>query len=78
MGFKPAVSLTEQIADHLSSEIIRGRLAPTERRNTKVFCNLELLDWTTAIGKCFKKFQAPIRARVGYGSYPTGSYSLIQ
>ena len=31
MGFKPAVSLTEQIADHLSSEIIRGRLAPTER-----------------------------------------------
>ena len=31
MGFKPAVSLTEQIADHLSNEIIRGRLAPTER-----------------------------------------------
>lgn len=31
MGFKPAVSLTEQIADHLSNEIIAGRLAPTER-----------------------------------------------
>ena len=31
MGFKPAVSLTEQIADHLSAEIIRGRLAPAER-----------------------------------------------
>ena len=31
MGFKPAVSLTEQIADHLSAEIISGRLAPTAR-----------------------------------------------
>lgn len=31
MAFKPAVSLTEQIADHLSNEIITGRLAPTER-----------------------------------------------
>jgi DNA-binding GntR family transcriptional regulator len=31
MVFKPAVSLTEQIADHLSNEIISGRLAPTER-----------------------------------------------
>lgn len=31
LGFKPAVSLTEQIADHLSDEIISGRLAPTER-----------------------------------------------
>lgn len=31
MGFKPAASLTEQIANHLSDEIIKGRLAPLER-----------------------------------------------
>ncbi len=31
MGFKPTLSLTEQIADHLGSEIIHGRLAPSER-----------------------------------------------
>ena len=31
MSFEPAVSLTEQIADHLSSEIIHGRLAPMAR-----------------------------------------------
>lgn len=31
MGFKPASSLTEQIADHLGNEIIAGRLAPTQR-----------------------------------------------
>jgi DNA-binding GntR family transcriptional regulator len=31
MGFKPAASLTEQIANHLSDEIITGRLAPLER-----------------------------------------------
>ena len=31
MGFKPAASLTEQIANHLSDEIINGRLAPLER-----------------------------------------------
>lgn len=31
MEFKPAQSLTEQIADHLESEIIFGRLAPCER-----------------------------------------------
>ncbi len=31
MEFKPAVSLTEQIANHLSDEIINGRLAPLER-----------------------------------------------
>ena len=30
-GFKPAASLTEQIANHLSDEIINGRLAPLER-----------------------------------------------
>jgi len=31
MSFKPAASLTEQIANHLSDEIITGRLAPLER-----------------------------------------------
>lgn len=31
MSFKPALSLTEQIADHLGSEIISGRLQPSER-----------------------------------------------
>ena len=31
MSFKPAVSLTEQIADHLGSEIISGKLQPSER-----------------------------------------------
>jgi DNA-binding GntR family transcriptional regulator len=31
MDFKPAASLTEQIANHLSDEIIAGRLAPCER-----------------------------------------------
>lgn len=31
MGFKATVSLTEQIADHLGSEIIHGRLAPSQR-----------------------------------------------
>jgi len=31
MGFEPAISLTEQIADHLSNEIIRGRLKPRAR-----------------------------------------------
>ena len=41
MGFKPAVSLTEQIADHLSNEIITGRLAPTERiQELKIAKNL--------------------------------------
>lgn len=41
VGFKPAVSLTEQIADHLSNEIITGRLAPTERiQELKIAKNL--------------------------------------
>jgi DNA-binding GntR family transcriptional regulator len=31
MDFRPAVSLTEQIANHLSDEIIAGRIAPCER-----------------------------------------------
>lgn len=31
MGFEPAISLTEQIADHLSNEIIRGWLKPGAR-----------------------------------------------
>ncbi len=31
MGFEPAVSLTEQIADHLGQQIITGRLEPQER-----------------------------------------------
>ncbi len=31
MSFKPAASLTEQIANHLSDQIITGRLAPLER-----------------------------------------------
>ncbi len=31
MDFKPAVSLTQQIANHLSDAIISGRLAPLER-----------------------------------------------
>jgi DNA-binding GntR family transcriptional regulator len=31
MDFKPALSLTEQIANHLSDAIIAGRLAPCER-----------------------------------------------
>jgi len=31
MNFKPAASLTEQIADHLSSEIVAGRLPPRAR-----------------------------------------------
>ena len=31
MSFKPAASLTEQIANHLSDEIIAGRLAPLDR-----------------------------------------------
>ena len=31
MNFKPAASLTEQIADHLSSEIVTGRLGPHAR-----------------------------------------------
>jgi DNA-binding GntR family transcriptional regulator len=31
MNFKPAASLTEQIADHLSSEIVAGRLEPQAR-----------------------------------------------
>ena len=31
MDFKPAVSLTEQVANHLCEEIIAGRLAPCER-----------------------------------------------
>jgi len=30
-GFEPAVSLTEQIADHLGRQIITGRLEPQER-----------------------------------------------
>ncbi|HSG91344.1 MAG TPA: GntR family transcriptional regulator [Pseudomonadales bacterium] len=29
--FRPAASLTEQIADHIADEIIRGRMAPHER-----------------------------------------------
>jgi DNA-binding GntR family transcriptional regulator len=29
--FRPAASLTEQIAEHIAEEIIRGRLAPQER-----------------------------------------------
>lgn len=29
--FRPAASLTEQIADHIADEIIRGRMAPGER-----------------------------------------------
>jgi len=41
MEFKPAQSLTEQIADHLEDEIIFGRLAPTERiQELKVAKNL--------------------------------------
>jgi len=41
MEFKPAQSLTEQIADHLEDEIIFGRLAPTERiQEQKVAKNL--------------------------------------
>jgi DNA-binding GntR family transcriptional regulator len=31
MGFEPAVSLTEQIADHLGQKIITGQLEPQER-----------------------------------------------
>jgi len=31
MDFKPAISLTEQVANHLCDEIIAGRLAPCER-----------------------------------------------
>jgi DNA-binding GntR family transcriptional regulator len=31
MDFKPAVSLTEQVANHLCDEIISGRLTPCER-----------------------------------------------
>lgn len=31
MAFEPAISLTEQIADHLSNEIIHGRLKPLAR-----------------------------------------------
>ena len=31
MSFRPALSLTEQIADHLGAEIISGRLQPSER-----------------------------------------------
>lgn len=31
MNFEPALTLTEQIADHLGGEIILGRLAPTTR-----------------------------------------------
>lgn len=31
MSFKPAASLTEQIANHLGEEIISGKLAPEER-----------------------------------------------
>ena len=30
-GFTPAASLTEQIADHIADDIIRGRMAPQER-----------------------------------------------
>ena len=41
MEFKPALSLTEQIADHLEGEIIFGRLAPSERiQELKVAKNL--------------------------------------
>ncbi|MFP6837076.1 MAG: GntR family transcriptional regulator [Pseudomonadales bacterium] len=31
MGFEPAVSLTEQIADHIGQQIITGRLEPQQR-----------------------------------------------
>lgn len=31
MGFEPAVSLTEQIADHIGRQIITGRLEPQQR-----------------------------------------------
>lgn len=31
VNFRPAASLTEQIADHIADEIIRGRMAPQER-----------------------------------------------
>ena len=31
MNFQPAITLTEQIADHLGAEIIRGRLKPMTR-----------------------------------------------
>lgn len=41
MAFKPTASLTEQIANHLSDEIITGRLAPLERiQELKVARNL--------------------------------------
>lgn len=41
MSFKPAASLTEQIASHLAEEIISGKLAPEERiRELKVATHL--------------------------------------
>ena len=41
MGFQPAVSLTEQIAEHLGQQIITGELQPAERiQELKVAANL--------------------------------------
>ena len=51
MGFQAAVSLTEQIAEHLGSQIISGALQPLERiQELKVAAS-----WVCRVARCAKR-----------------------